>query len=103
YFSYPYYSYTFSLHDALPIFSWEIRWFRERLFPVAYRSLATHHKIWCVMATKATLTLPLHRKAVSYQMINRLFLCAFFYMIIPISEEHTSELQSRFDLVCRLL
>src|SRR5437868_8892477 len=25
------------------------------------------------------------------------------YLIIPRSEEHTSELQSRFDLVCRLL
>src|SRR5699024_12068069 len=31
------------------------------------------------------------------------FIIAFKIVVFPRSEEHTSELQSRFDLVCRLL
>src|SRR5438874_2546807 len=65
--------YTLSLHDALPIFRLGV--FQERRFAVG----AQHHQ-------------PRQRRA---------------HPLIDVggqrSEEHTSELQSRRDLVCRLL
>src|SRR5699024_12775960 len=42
---------------------------------------------------------PLHQSVESY----RGFLAEYLSSQFPRSEEHTSELQSRFDLVCRLL
>src|SRR5699024_12001735 len=43
-------------------------------------------------------------KLFSFKMIHRHSSCYLFLLFYLIrSEEHTSELQSRFDLVCRLL
>src|SRR5699024_11555137 len=44
--------------------------------------------------------LPCSDKSTSAQPVNRF---SAFQTLCPRSEEHTSELQSRFDLVCRLL
>src|SRR5699024_11981530 len=73
--------YTLSLHDALPISSKSLR------------SAASSARVWAAIPT---LSMPpvsrtiwgIHRSATTGK--RR-------------SEEHTSELQSRFDLVCRLL
>src|SRR5699024_12494160 len=50
---------------------------------------------WCAKQSATTETGNLHRKGHSA--------VAFFCHSCLRSEEHTSELQSRFDLVCRLL
>src|SRR5699024_12861293 len=67
--------YTLSLHDALPIFS-------------IFSSLVTRSQDWL-----PTVQLVLHA---DWQVL--------LHSPQPVrSEEHTSELQSRFELVCRLL
>src|SRR5206468_12969571 len=66
--------YTLSLHDALPIFA---LWF-----------FAGFHKLL---------------SAGYYTGVMRFLLLPFSDHVPPRSEEHTSELQSRSDLVCRLL
>src|SRR2546421_7510401 len=69
--------YTLSLHDALPIFSLQ----------------TTVDKIadkWADAQTKPILPVRVNRGPVKDVVLRR-------------SEEHTSELQSRSDLVCRLL
>src|SRR5437868_14740103 len=72
--------YTLSLHDALPIFFQQ----HGRIFlqdaPVAARALAQQDQFVAALAEAEEEAQQRHR-----------------------SEEHTSELQSRFDLVCRLL
>src|SRR5699024_12704371 len=81
------YLYSLSLHDALPILI---------LFIVVIRALAIHRlpkttflALWMIAALRLLLpfSIPL----------------TFNIHIGLRSEEHTSELQSRFDLVCRLL
>src|SRR5699024_11386059 len=37
------------------------------------------------------------------ELVHRVCIMVIFSRFLPRSEEHTSELQSRFDLVCRLL
>src|SRR5699024_11708886 len=78
--------YTLSLHDALPISL--VHFFGVRL--------ESHYKAFCWLPL--TCTRPLR-----FQPIGK---CPFSYkapLVLDRSEEHTSELQSRFDLVCRLL
>src|SRR5438067_4747888 len=72
--------YTLSLHDALPIYP---------RAPAARRPSSAANQSRSPMAEPA----PLLAGAVSSRR----------YFHRPRSEEHTSELQSRFDLVCRLL
>src|SRR5207249_12313680 len=74
--------YTLSLHDALPILRIAIprAWKRCRKRPVISISSAANSPIRPCASAVST-TSPTRRR----------------------SEEHTSELQSRFDLVCRLL
>src|SRR2546429_7415139 len=67
--------YTLSLHDALPISSVHLLVLELR------RSLSCGQRSWCVAA----------------------FPLPFQGGSPPRSEEHTSELQSRLHLVCRLL
>src|SRR5206468_11506721 len=69
--------YTLSLHDALPIS-------KEPLFGNTYVS---SHELGAIGVTLVVLVL----------------LYVFFRFTPLRSEEHTSELQSRSDLVCRLL
>src|SRR5699024_12251208 len=65
--------YTLSLHDALPIYN------EEKVLPAFYRETA----------------------AAADEIVGAE--CEFIFVDDGRSEEHTSELQSRFDLVCRLL
>src|SRR5207249_11808091 len=71
--------YTFSLHDALPIF-------RARL-AASKEGREKRRVLWA----NQDAILDIYRQA---ELITR---------TTKRSEEHTSELQSRFDLVCRLL
>src|SRR5699024_12268193 len=81
--------YTLSLHDALPIYLQGRRTIVE-----------THNKLWngvlkgSVLVGEITKLEFLSPEVVVFHGIGA---------EIPRSEEHTSELQSRFDLVCRLL
>src|SRR5690349_23965800 len=77
--------YTLSLHDALPISKWELA--MPALVLVAmFSGLAT--------AVEAAALTALYALVVQ----------AFIHRDVSLrSEEHTSELQSRRDLVCRLL
>src|SRR5699024_11265543 len=72
--------YTLSLHDALPICQWH----------------HTCHTAVAGTADPAVFGIPLQRAAVLAGLLS--YDAGSFR-----SEEHTSELQSRFDLVCRLL
>src|SRR5699024_12685660 len=93
------YTYTLSLHDALPISS---------QFHYEYAKLALEHgknvlveKPFAETSAEAKELFELAKQKdlfiQCYQ--NRRFDSDF----LTRSEEHTSELQSRFDLVCRLL
>src|SRR5699024_12011170 len=79
--------YTLSLHDALPI------WFCEDVrFSMVVCLLFCHQYVQAAAGAcvpNAGLTAPRRR--------------GWCWRSRPRSEEHTSELQSRFDLVCRLL
>src|SRR5699024_11498063 len=86
--------YTLSLHDALPIF-------RQRI----YKYQINIGLYFCIIIIIIHLL-----KALYYHPeIPLLKLHSFcrrytYYLLLHLrSEEHTSELQSRFDLVCRLL
>src|SRR5438874_12690397 len=77
------YSYTLSLHDALPIYAVSIA---DRVFRFeAIETLGCADATVTVPAESCTVTVASAQPSVSR------------------SEEHTSELQSRRDLVCRLL
>src|SRR5699024_12882639 len=69
--------YTLSLHDALPIWQ-EKNWVRRTVIKPNYYKMKQMRKVFRLMSFWFT-----------HKTIR--------------SEEHTSELQSRFDLVCRLL
>src|SRR5690349_23386629 len=73
--------YTLSLHDALPISRW--RWFAGT--PLCARVFRYSAMVFRVGWTSSG------------------FACAATENTTLRSEEHTSELQSRRDLVCRLL
>src|SRR5699024_11558296 len=85
----PPYFYSLSLHDALPIFTKLLR--RTAHDP---RTDAQKVFIWTLLAiTGATFI---------FSVLYTDYSAALSYFVTR-SEEHTSELQSRFDLVCRLL
>src|SRR5687768_17999133 len=79
--------YTLSLHDALPIFRrWKIAEVSESkdLLAMDIKKLPNGTKTYEIS-----------------KLLDRNFLAQHY--LIPRSEEHTSELQSRLHLVCRLL
>src|SRR5699024_12752591 len=91
-------SYTLSLHDALPIFKTG----SER------KNLSQS----CLMLGRSLfidLTQKIEKLVVNVQpfcfiLIGFCVIGMYLKLLMPMrSEEHTSELQSRFDLVCRLL
>src|SRR5699024_12496017 len=75
--------YPLSLHDALPIFLYHV------IIQVFYFFVQSQTSSILIILIKSLL----------------LFIISYLLYIINNhrSEEHTSELQSRFDLVCRLL
>src|SRR5207249_5618834 len=78
---------TLSLHDALPIFVLEL--FQSEVHDVVVMEFVRRNLI-------------AEFQPDAMQKIN-LFRREVWRMRLIRSEEHTSELQSRFDLVCRLL
>src|SRR5207249_11594049 len=90
---------TLSLHDALPISE-----ISRVSLDVNYAALLQHQPFLNAIDIRdAQVTLPLPEEAdpkSAHAQIKSLH--AHIYLGMR-SEEHTSELQSRFDLVCRLL
>src|SRR5207249_10114337 len=86
--------YTLSLHDALPI------WCRSMLPPKRRLSWCILRPAWWSARSRRERPRPMDTVG-----RKRLSPAAYFGVVILAdrSEEHTSELQSRFDLVCRLL
>src|SRR5206468_12891761 len=93
---------TLSLHDALPICRM-LPWLRRRRFakfsaapPMRQSALTTCVRCWRTLALqneqKAVITSSVKPVSKKESICNEMR-----------SEEHTSELQSRSDLVCRLL
>src|SRR5699024_11609020 len=83
--------YSLSLHDALPIFSSAaIMECQGRIISATGTSLITYTPATVVPGVHCYNVCPGHHSLRKAMKADR-------------SEEHTSELQSRFDLVCRLL
>src|SRR5206468_8368452 len=91
--------YTLSLHDALPIYlakndlalKHKVQNWRERLIEMLRDALVarTRERLTDEQVTRYAQEIAEHKRD-PYSLVER-------------SEEHTSELQSRSDLVCRLL
>src|SRR5699024_11301593 len=93
-------NYTISLHDALPIYKQEQRqkhWEQYNHWKNDMDRLGIKNCFKCLGENLSTLTFYDNDYPVKAE-----FHCDDCYCCIR-SEEHTSELQSRFDLVCRLL
>src|SRR5207249_11539041 len=96
-------SYTLSLHDALPIFF--VLMLRWRRCIIADRrdkgETVTIHDSWLYAAAAVFgLALGDHHVTVGLT-LPALAVIVYRTQGLRRSEEHTSELQSRFDLVCR--
>src|SRR5207248_11490983 len=82
--------YTLSLHDALPILEWQT----EMAFcpgrPIHLRLRCQPTRFWLLSRVRASPRRLLTMASTAAPWYGR-------------SEEHTSELQSPYDLVCRLL
>src|SRR5699024_11394981 len=95
--------YTLSLHDALPISSvGMIAWWSDTcaLFTTDFGSLKLLRA--SLLATAAYASTP-HASSRSFNVGTMSVVMTRESVLGYRSEEHTSELQSRFDLVCRLL
>src|SRR5699024_12670689 len=88
---------TLSLHDALPI--WRPRPGRPRPSARLRRSRPSSSGSLTFWRPLGDCTARGSRRRVH----EELTVCAQRFSVTARSEEHTSELQSRFDLVCRLL
>src|SRR5699024_12407372 len=85
--------YTLSLHDALPICAKIVSKARQCDYTGLYFCENCHLNDTAIIPARV-----IHNWDFRPQPVSRAAL-----QIISRSEEHTSELQSRFDLVCRLL
>src|SRR5690606_40713788 len=85
-------SHTLSLHDALPIFAPEER-------EAVTRVTSTPYRLGLMAVTLIPIPFAFTGRPIGIVIIYTV-VGSFF---IPRSEEHTSELQSRENLVCRLL
>src|SRR5699024_12404568 len=85
-------SYPLSLHDALPILN---------LHPISILDRASQGTEYSTRAANAAYCVADEDGEAAYTFIDLLFRNQ--PAEATRSEEHTSELQSRFDLVCRLL
>src|SRR5207249_10747405 len=83
-------TYTLSLHDALPISDQD----QMRL-----KDLGVHH----VVQPELEASISIIRKILVLNKKSKEEIIKWLRHLDFRSEEHTSELQSRFDLVCRLL
>src|SRR5207249_9686288 len=93
--------YTLSLHDALPIFLDVRNVGAKNVFKPADRFHAALFRLWQHGFEDVEITV-VGRAEIFENGVPIIF--RMHSRVIPArSEEHTSELQSRFDLVCRLL
>src|SRR5699024_12021626 len=93
-------SYTLSLHDALPIFEAEERLAESyRAIGIAYLESAEYESAAEAFQNSRN---AMEHKNEEFQKDVMMYQ-AQALQLAGRSEEHTSELQSRFDLVCRLL
>src|SRR5699024_11710912 len=90
--------YTLYLHDALPI-SLEMQ-IRKRIM---YMEAGTGKSSPCFFRSFRLETVRLRQLVVDHKFIIFISGYSAVHEEVDRSEEHTSELQSRFDLVCRLL
>src|SRR5699024_11599772 len=94
---------TLSLHDALPILNGAMQ---KRPLPIASVVLISRSSLLSSLFRRHIEKMPLQQ--VVMRLIGLKKLCRYGKksigkMVHNRSEEHTSELQSRFDLVCRLI
>src|SRR5699024_12672028 len=89
--------YALSLHDALPIL------IRMRATAALSRIRRIMLPDICVASFKSSALSEITTRYVPNASSFAVPICSFPFRINSRSEEHTSELQSRFDLVCRLL
>src|SRR2546430_17683497 len=75
--------YTLSLHDALPISALQVLWAAKQLHPTLFGDVDMSRE--------------------TREFYARFFRCRLTDREVARSEEHTSELQSQSNLVCRLL
>src|SRR5207249_7026959 len=87
----PTHTYTLSLHDALPISAWACAASPTCCTPTGWKG-SPPGPAWCCAVVASDASCAGSRATDSGTREPR-----------ARSEEHTSELQSRFDLVCRLL
>src|SRR5699024_12737174 len=94
--------YTLSLHDALPIFYlvWQTTW--QRLTAAKSTKVGISAVVIGFIISGIVGLLAIFIGIAAYQMFEDGTAPDTIYTSFR-SEEHTSELQSRFDLVCRLL
>src|SRR5207249_11566626 len=96
-------TYTLSLHDALPIYRGETAGEGHLAHPSGHRGAGNPDSNGQVLRDRSG---PLLRwgslRNVRLRHLRDAAATSFSMAPQPRSEEHTSELQSRFDLVCRL-
>src|SRR5699024_12570275 len=90
--------FTLSLHDALPI-SFACGWSSEEEVAAEIRTRWERDGYLCDTHTAVAFHVAGQHKRAGVPMVVLSTASPFKFR----SEEHTSELQSRFDLVCRLL
>src|SRR5699024_11359725 len=97
------YIYTLSLHDALPIFFGSLMMgIPAGILAFVGIAILTYRRMTCSRVYK---TSDINDIIVDWALLVTIALglaCTITGAFIDRSEEHTSELQSRFDLVCRL-
>src|SRR5690606_41004666 len=91
---------TLSLHDALPILPVLLLLGLVKLDP----RVRTPRQLETLAGLPVLGVIPrFPTRATRARNLRRLSLAAMLFACVPRSEEHTSELQSRENLVCRLL
>src|SRR5699024_12548434 len=94
-------TYPLSLHDALSDLN--IRLIRPKHFPILLLASKSVFRVWRLAwfdQRRCRGCLRFRWVSISFTPMPRLIMS---FRVRSRSEEHTSELQSRFDLVCRLL
>src|SRR5207249_11112554 len=94
-------SHPLSLHDALPIYLGSDLW--SVLFGRGARVTAFELGAWLIEITRPEQRSREAARAIDQMIQEEMIRLVSIESYDLRSEEHTSELQSRFDLVCRLL
>src|SRR5690606_41942659 len=94
-------TYSLSLHDALPIYEKaRADYLRLLQLPPGETNTVMFQKS---ASASGTMQITTAQSGLSHVLLNSVGMCEYYLGRYPRSEEHTSELQSRENLVCRLL